>query len=1616
MGDHKTNGAAHGAIEAPIEATQVLPAIAAEAEPAPAAAVQLSMAATYRGRHVMITGTTGFLGKVVASMLLHRHPDVAQLYVLVRGDKTRSARERFLDEIANSPVFHPLRDIYSDGFDDFLRDKITVLPGDVTQDNLGLSPQDAAPLYERLDLILNSAGLTDFSPSLEQAIGINTLGSLNVLGFARRCQKVALGHVSTCYVTGRRDGIIHEDEQPYGFYPRRDELNIDFSPERELVDCKMLIEQIYRQADDQERRALFVRKAREHLRDTGRDPYDADLLEVRVQEEKKRWIRNTLRDEGTRRADHWGWNNTYTYSKSLGEQLLTLHRQQLPLAIIRPAIVESALRYPTPGWNQGVNTCAPLTYIVWKGARFVPTRPGVRLDVVPVDDVASAMLMIGAALIARAHEYIYQIGTSDRNPLTVERAVELSALWGRQYYQRKQSGSKLQNLFMSAWEGVTVDEKQYQRFSAPGIRKIAGGVGGALRSFGKTGFPGVDNTLKGVQRVADQVEKQSALVERLFEVFMPFIHDSQFCFRAEAIRRLEARLVPEEHHLAFVPERLDWRYYWIKVQMPGLYRHVYPQMDELLKRSKKEVYTPQDLLEVFEGATQNHAQRIAFQYMTPEGVKRYTYAQLKERASWTAANLRGAGLAASDRVILMSEGRPAWGMCYFGILEAQMVAVPVDAELSLREVLNLVGSCRARGLIVSERVRERLEGEGLSEALAAVAAAQAVEVFSFDRLFTAPAQALALAPVGARGDEVASLIYTSGTTGTPKGVMLAHRNFTSLLTSVNQIFHVSEKDTFLSVLPLHHTFEFTAGFLLPLSRGATITYLHERSAEELSRAFQETRVTAMIGVPALWQLLHRRIMNDVAARGPLARAAFDGLVSFNRWLRDRFGVNWGHTLFAPVHKAFGGQIRYLISGGASLPVHIMETFHGLGFELLEGYGLTEAAPVLTCARPGRPMRLGTVGEPLPGVEIAIRDPDPTGVGEIVARAGNVMLGYYNNPDATAAVIDADGWLRTGDLGRLDSRGYLVISGRQKDVIVAANGENVYPDELEELYDGHPLMEELSIVGLSDGQGSERVACMVTPRRDDHLTREEVVAELRKHFDLKAARLPYHQRIKVLRFSDAPLPRTATRKIKRKEVQQMLEALEATAHHDAAPSQAEDWGNRGWLQSAIAALAGVEPAAVQRRMSLVDDLGFDSLAFTELSKAIEDRTGRRFLAEDLMGMATLDSLLLAVDAGPAAAHQIAAEDDGDFVAGFTHLPRQMRPQGARRAPDERAELRDIVNIPEPMRLGLKGALGAAQSMIYRDGFDVRVYGKAHIPFHENALVISNHCSHLDMGLVKYALRDWAPNLATLAASDYFFDTTAKRTYFGQLTNLIPVERAGSLETTMARVSEVVSQGNPLLLFPEGTRSTDGEIREFRPGLGYLALHNKVGVLPIYLSGTYRALPKGSLVPRKRRLKVHVGPMLTHQWLLAQTADMNPRDAYLEVARLAREAILALKAGRRYPDDGAAPRQDRAGEMIASLFASLPPRLQHDQVQEPVTYYFSLGEEDSGKWTLHVAPQGCRCAPGKPTGKADCVVKTTPEMFRKMITESYVPTMEEFMSGQIKTNNPALLIAFQHVFGF
>ncbi len=994
-----------------------------------------------------------------------------------------------------------------------------------------------------------------------------------------------------------------------------------------------------------------------------------------------------------------------------------------------------------------------------------------------------------------------------------------------------------------------------------------------------------------VSDVAGRVASETVRVEEVLDLFLPFVAGEAFVFQCDNTRSLMRRFSEQDQaRLLFDPGCFLWREYFRDVHIPGLEKWVFPKLEAEFGGKGEHPAVYRNLVDLFEETTHLHRHRVAFRW-TCEGQDEYlTYGEVRTLARRVAGFLAAHQARENDRVLLVAENRPEWAAVYFGIQWAGMTVVPVDAASSPAEIITVAEACQASGMILSPKVFERVEGERVE--WGATPLWQMPEVINFK----------GMSDRSKRASRLASIIFTSGTTGAPKGVMLSHRNFTFEVSRLAGIFGLTKHDHLLSVLPLHHTFEFSAGLLVPFAQGASVTYLDTLTPDALAGALKRG-VSGLIGVPALWELLERRIENQLADAGALPALIFEGAKGVNLFLQEYAGVNVGALAAYPVHRALGGRLKHLVSGGAALNPEVMEFFRGLGFNLREGYGLTETAPVLTVSSPGSSWVAGSVGKPLAGVEIRIDCPDDAGVGEVLARGPNVMQGYYGDEEATSATM-SEGWFKTGDLGRVDEEGNLFIVGRQKDVIVDRDGRNVFPDELEELYGNHDAISELSVVGVLQGDGNEKVACLIALSdegvEESAGTRARQRDAVRQHFRRVGEGMPYYKRVKILHFWEGELPRTATRKVKRAEVSALVERLERSRSAVQSVTAIGDEGaGMEVARQLVASLCGKSVGEISESTRLAGDLNFDSLMMVELASALEGRIPGNLRNDRALAVETVGDIAKLLVGGSAPSSSSRKRRSKAVIIGDDS-------GGGEQEGDDDYEIPDFLTS-----LGKRG-LAWGQRQLYGRVMDTEVVGEGYIPVHDNFLVASNHCSHLDAGLVKQALGVYGKNMVTLAARDYFFESKVRRAYFENFTNIMPMERHGGVKQSLRRAVEALRSGKTLLIFPEGTRSDTGEMATFKTAVGYLAVHSQKAVLPMYLSGTRSAMPKGgTLVPSQRQIGCRIGPVLEWQHLERLVLGRSRSEAYRLCTLVVERAVTALREAGGY----------RPQELVETLLSEL-----------------------------------------------------------------------------------------------
>lgn len=518
-----------------------------------------SVRRAFAGKQVMLIGVTGFIGKVWLANTLLDLPDVKRIYLLIRRQKSNPADRRFEKMVEDSPVFDPLFERHGDRFLGFLRDKIEVIEGDVTQPGLGLNAETARHLQKNLDLIINSSGLTDFNPDLRDALTTNTDAAVNILEFVGSADHAGLLHLSTCYVAGEQDGRVGEKLTP-NYTPRG---MADFDAEQEWRSLQELVKRAEAQAESDEVTSglRMQAQAKEHAAKN----LQGAALENQIRKNRVRWLKTYLTEAGTRRAKELGWPNTYTLTKSLAESLIAKHGVGLPVAVVRPAIVETSVSKPFLGWNEGINTSASLSYLLGTYFRQLPTNESKRLDIIPVDAVCSGMTLIAAAVMERRHDSLYQLATSVTNPCDMGRSIELTSLAHRKHY-RAQEG--LESWLRLRFDAIPVSKTRYNRMSAPAQKAIVKSIQAIMSPL----------PLKKAPLV--KAERNLERLEKLIELFEPFILLNEHDFAAENIEKLSYALVPEEKDIfGYDTRSLDWWEYWINIHIPALRRWTYPLIE-----------------------------------------------------------------------------------------------------------------------------------------------------------------------------------------------------------------------------------------------------------------------------------------------------------------------------------------------------------------------------------------------------------------------------------------------------------------------------------------------------------------------------------------------------------------------------------------------------------------------------------------------------------------------------------------------------------------------------------------------------------------------------------------------------------------------------------------------------------------------------------------------------------------------------------------------------------------------------------------------------------------------------------------------------------------------------
>lgn len=560
-------------------------------------------------------------------------------------------------------------------------------------------------------------------------------------------------------------------------------------------------------------------------------------------------------------------------------------------------------------------------------------------------------------------------------------------------------------------------------------------------------------------------------------------------------------------------------------------------------RSREMVFT--DLKDMLKQTGEVYAGNIAYRIKNNDGTKKeITHGQFRDEINQLGTELISMGLK-GKRIAVISENRYEWEQAYLAIATGTGVVVPLDKSLPENELESLILRSEVEAIFYSKKydeIMKKMHDKGYSKLkyFISMDIDEKIDyVYSQKQLVREGKKKLESGDqnfINAKinNEEMGIMLFTSGTTSMSKAVMLTQKNIISNVMDIIRTFELNETDSLLSFLPLHHVFECTVGFLYPISIGASIAFCD--GVKYMADNLKEYSITAMISVPAVYEVIYKKILKSIEKQGKLDKVK-KGIKISEKLLK--IGIDIRKKIFHEIHESLGGKIRLLVAGGAALDKEVEKGFGDLGFNLVQGYGLTESSPViaseLTKAR-----KLGSIGKKFPSMEVKLLNEDENGIGELLAKGPTIMLGYYKNEEATKQAIDEDGWLHTGDLAHIDKDGYIFISGRKKDVIVLQNGKNVFPEEIEALVNKVEGVNESFIYGKPGNNGDLKIAVKIVYNKElmKHLYEMTDEEKIQKFFAEEVKKInqnmPRYKSIKEVSVSEEPLIKTTTLKIKRHE--------------------------------------------------------------------------------------------------------------------------------------------------------------------------------------------------------------------------------------------------------------------------------------------------------------------------------------------------------------------------------------------------------------------------------------------------------------------------------------------------
>ena len=559
-------------------------------------------------------------------------------------------------------------------------------------------------------------------------------------------------------------------------------------------------------------------------------------------------------------------------------------------------------------------------------------------------------------------------------------------------------------------------------------------------------------------------------------------------------------------------------------------------------KSRKMKFT--DLKDMLKQTGEVYGNRPAYIFKDNGSMKTISHKEFRDEINALGTVLINMGLK-DKRIAVISENRYEWELSYLAIAAGVGVVVPLDKALPDNELESLILRSQVEAIFYSSKydtimntLREK-KNTNLKYFISMDLQENTNGIYSQKALLEKGKKLLEegnkqYLDAKIDADKMGIMLFTSGTTAMSKAVMLSHKNLVTNVMDIIQRFDLTEEDRFLSFLPLHHVFECTVGFLYPVSIGGSIAFCE--GVKHMADNIKEFDITAMISVPAVFDIIYRKVMKTIEKKGKMATLEKGKKIS-NVLLKVKIDLR--KQLFKEVHESLGPKLKLVVTGGAALDPETEKGFNDLGFDVEQGYGLTETAPVIAAETP-KCRRLGSIGKKFPSVEVKIDDPDEEGIGELMAKGPSIMLGYYENEEATKSALEPDGWFHTGDLARIDKDGFIYIAGRKKSVIVLNNGKNVFPEEIETLLNKVEGIKETFVYEKKEDDGDVKVCVEIVYDKEMikdlyHIEDEEKIKEfLWKKVKEVTKLMPKYKYVREMIVTEEPLIKTTTLKIKRHE--------------------------------------------------------------------------------------------------------------------------------------------------------------------------------------------------------------------------------------------------------------------------------------------------------------------------------------------------------------------------------------------------------------------------------------------------------------------------------------------------